>query len=288
MNQRKLIVNADDCGFTKGINQGVIEGHKRGIITSCSLMACGDYMTDFIDRQKNVPNLSVGVHLTLSNTKPTLSPGQVPFLINKDGYFHNSPAVLIQRLMMFPAAIQQVKAELYNQCMLLINSGIKPSHLDSHKHFHLYMPLFKIIIQLALEFNIKAIRVPYDSFKIDFAPEKKTLTHIIIKTLTVVQKRMRKLLNKYSIKYPDNFFGIEFTGYLSDEVIERAIRKMPPGVTELMCHPGHYTKELKERHTRLKESRKKELKALTAQKIKEVIKECNIELINYHELQRED
>lgn len=284
MLEKKLIVNADDCAYTKGINQGIIEGHRRGIITSCSLMANADYFTDALERLQNYPNLSVGIHLALSNVKATLPVNQVPLLVNKDNYFPKSPTMLIQRFMMFPVSLQQVKAELSNQCAKIISYGIKPSHLDTHKHFHLYMPLFKIMVQIALEFNIKAIRIPYDSIQLEIRKPIRKFSKMISAAIKIMQKRMKRILRANGIRYADNFFGFYYTGYLDEEVLINLIRSLPVGTTELMCHPGFYTKELKLSQSRLKESRKKELGALTSKFILEEIKKNNINLINYHQI----
>lgn len=284
MLEKKLIVNADDCGYTKGINQGIIEGYKRGIITSCSLMANADYYTDALERLKNCPNLSVGIHLVLSNVKATLPINQIPLLVNKDNYFPKSPTILIQRFMMFPVSLQQAKAELSNQCAKIISYGIKPSHIDAHKHFHLYMPLFKIIVQIAVEFNIKAIRIPYDSIHLKIGRPRRKFSNMISAAIKIMQKRMKRILRANGIRYADNFFGFHFTGHLDEEALINLIRNIPEGTTELMCHPGFYTKELKLSQTRLKESRKKELEALTSKFVLEEIKKNNIVLINYHQI----
>jgi hopanoid biosynthesis associated protein HpnK len=284
MNMKRLIINADDCGYTRGINQGIIEGHKRGIITSCSLMVGADYFDDAVERLKNAEGLSVGIHLTLSNVKSTLSANQVPLLVNKNGYFPKTPVTLIQRFIMFPVSLQQVKAELSNQCYKMISAGINPSHIDTHKHFHLYMPLFEIVVQIALEFNIRAIRIPYDSINIKMTKPKRRFSKFILQTIKVLQKRMKKILKNNNIKFTDHFFGFQYTGHLNEEVLINLIRSLPKGTTELMCHPGFYTKELKTSQTRLKESRKAEFDALTSKNVLEEIRRNNIELINYNQL----
>ncbi len=283
--EKMLIVNADDFGYTKGINQGIIEAHKKGILTSCSIMANSEYFEDAVMRLKQVDDLSVGVHLTLSNLKSVLSANQVPLLVSKEGYFPKSPAILIQRFMMFPVSLQQVRAELRAQCEKIISYGIIPSHIDTHKHFHLYMPLFKIVIQIALEFNINAVRVPYDSIQMKSSKPKRRFSKIIIQTIKVMQIRMKKMLKANNIKYPDHFFGFQYTGLLDEDILVNLIRNLPNGTTELMCHPGFFTKDLKEAKTKLKESRKIELNALISKKVIEEIRKNNIKLINYSNIE---
>ena len=284
MRDRKLIVNADDYGFAEGINHAIIDGYRKGIITSCSLMPSAPYFDDAVSRIKEQPDLAVGVHLALTNGKPVLPVGQIPFLVSRHGDFYNSPATLLQRLVLFPAAIQQAKAELSHQIAKIFDSGIIPSHLDTHKHIHLYFPLFKIIIQLALEFKINAIRVPYDSVNIHYRPARKRFSRLFMKSLFVVQRKMKKQLQMHSIRYNEYFFGLAFTGFLSEEVMIKVIERLPAGVTELMCHPGYCNEELKKMHTRLKESRQIELEALISPRVQNCIKENKVILVNYTQI----
>lgn len=280
MQEKKLIINADDFGFSEAINRGIIDGYKNGIITSCSIMASAEYFDDAFEKLKEAPNLSVGVHLTLTNTKPTLPKGQVPFLVNRNSTFYHSPSTIIQRFILFPVSLQQAKAELRNQIQKVIQKGIKPSHLDTHKHLHLFMPLFKIIIQLALEFNIRIIRIPYDSIKIKNKFKKNKIKRFINRSLFVRQKRMKKYLIENSLKFPNHFFGFSYTGQLNEKILIEVIKSLPFGTTELMCHPG-YCYDLISMPTRLKESREIELKALQSQIVKELINRNGIKLVNH-------
>ena len=284
MNDKKLIVNADDFGFTQGINNAIVEGYRKGIITSCSLMTCAQYFEDAVEQIKDTPDLAVGVHLTLNHAKPVLPPGQIPFLVNRNGNFYNSPATLLQRLVLFPAAIQQAKAEFSHQILKMLDLGLVPSHLDTHKHMHLYFPLLRIIIQLASEFHINAIRVPYDSVKIQHNPPKKKISNLFMKSLYVVQKRIKRQLRMHAIKHNEYFFGMQFTGFLNEKVLIDVIESLPDGVTELMSHPGYCDDALMKMHTRLKESRHIEFEALISPRVKNCIERNNISLINYRQI----
>ncbi len=67
---RRLIVNADDFGFTSGVNRAIVEANEHGIVTSSTLMANGPAFEEAVKLAKTVPNLSVGCHVVLIDGQP--------------------------------------------------------------------------------------------------------------------------------------------------------------------------------------------------------------------------
>ena len=63
--RRRLVVNADDFGFTPDVNSGIVEAHRRGILTATTLMANGDAFDDAVRLAREAPSLDVGCHLVL-------------------------------------------------------------------------------------------------------------------------------------------------------------------------------------------------------------------------------
>ena len=63
--RRQLVVNADDFGFTPDVNSGIVEAHRRGILTATTLMANGDAFDDAVRLARETPSLDVGCHLVL-------------------------------------------------------------------------------------------------------------------------------------------------------------------------------------------------------------------------------
>src|SRR5262249_59174838 len=63
--KRYLIVNADDCGQSFGVNWGIIEAHERGIVTSASLMVRWPAAAEAAVYGRQHPNLSLGLHVDL-------------------------------------------------------------------------------------------------------------------------------------------------------------------------------------------------------------------------------
>ena len=94
---RRLIVNADDLGWADGVNRGIADAHRNGIVTSASLIANGAAFAGAIDVAKSAPALGIGVHLNLSDGKP-VSDEPVPTLTNEQGDFSGGPETLLLRL----------------------------------------------------------------------------------------------------------------------------------------------------------------------------------------------
>src|SRR5258705_6622490 len=88
---RNLIVNADDLGWTPGVNRGIAEAHRNGIVTSASLLANGSAFEDGVRSAQELPRLGVGVHLNLSDGKPVAAAAEVPTLLNNAGEFSGGP-----------------------------------------------------------------------------------------------------------------------------------------------------------------------------------------------------
>src|SRR5215467_6465602 len=95
---KNLIVNADDLGWTQGVNRGIAEAHRNGIVTSTSLLANSCAFEDGVRTARDLPRLGVGVHLNLSDGKPVAPPERVKSLLGKDGQFSGSPESLLFRL----------------------------------------------------------------------------------------------------------------------------------------------------------------------------------------------
>src|SRR6266567_2877528 len=95
---RNLIVNADDLGWTQGVNRGIAEAHRNGIVTSTSLLANGRAFEEGVQSALQSPRLGVGVHLNLSDGKPLAPARQVKSLLDENGNFSGRPETLLFRL----------------------------------------------------------------------------------------------------------------------------------------------------------------------------------------------
>jgi chitin disaccharide deacetylase len=262
---RTLVVNADDLGLTVGVNNGIFDAHERGILTSASLMASAPGAADAIRRASIRPTLGIGVHLTLVDGPPMLPPDRVPTLVQDDGRFHPSWRPFIVACLLGRVSMAEVERELTAQIEYVISHGIPPTHLDAHKHVHLFPPVFEITVRLAERFRIPVIRVPYEQSLADLP-------------MFAWAHHDRRLAASRGILTPQ-FVGRAMTGVMTEETLSRAIRRLRPGHTELMVHPGYVDDALRQMPTRLLASRETEVALLTSRAIGQLIAAENIHLV---------
>jgi predicted glycoside hydrolase/deacetylase ChbG (UPF0249 family) len=138
---KRLIVNADDFGRSSRINQGIIEGHQKGIITSASLMTTREGFQEAVALARQNPKLGIGLHLDL------------------DSFFEVQHGV--GRLLGYKDAnvpLGAVVQETEKQIQAILATGLKIGHLDGHHHSHLRPELFASIAALTAKYKIPVIR----------------------------------------------------------------------------------------------------------------------------------
>ncbi len=258
-----LIVNADDFGFTRDVNAGIIEAHERGIVTAATLMAFGAAFDDAVRLAREYPELDVGCHLTL---------------VQAEG-FPDTVAQLVQAV-----ALRRIRPyeECRKQILRILDAGIRPTHLDTHKHTHLLPPVLDAVARLSKEFCIPQVRLPFD------LPAPAGAVPVMIRAtsraLGFLRGRLHSVLARHECRTTDHFAGFQLTGRFDARQLAALIRALPHGVTEFMCHPGRCGDELRHARTRLKESREFELEALTSPEVREALRNSGVRLGNFREL----
>ena len=288
---RNLIVNADDLGWTAGVNRGIAEAHRSGIVTSTSLLANGSAFEDGVQTARELPRLGVGVHLNLSDGKPVAPAEQVKSLVGKDGNFSGGPEALLLRLAAKSLDTKEVEVEWNAQIERVRAAGVRPSHLDGHKHVQMLPGLFGIALRLAKKHGIEAVRVAHEASSLRAALTGGGESHrVMIKQgvqargLKFLARDARELAEHAGIATADFFCGIAQTGVLSKKGLLQLLANLPEGTTELMCHPGYADAELRKSATRLQKSRQTELEILTDKEVRKNITALGIRLINYEQI----
>jgi hypothetical protein len=244
----KLIVNADDFGYSKGVNLGIIEGYKNGIVTSTTLMTNMPEVDHAFKLAKENPGLGVGIHFVLTAGKPIAK--NVPSLIGENGYFHSNDSFGKY------ATSGDIQKELNCQLEKFLDSGLTPTHIDSHHHVHSHEKVLPIVLKLAEKYKLPVRLFSKEAFNDKYKHIKKT----------------------------DNFIYEFYGDDLSVDTLADLLKKYDSYDTvEMMCHPGFVDQRL------LMESsyniqRAKELDILTSHDIKNVISEQGIRLINYRDI----
>ena len=286
---KNLIVNADDLGWTEGVNRGIAEAHRKGLVTSTSLLANGRAFESALQMARANPELGVGVHLNLSDGPPTATAGAVPGLLNSAGNLEGGPESLLLRIAGRSLPVEEVEREWDAQIRRVREAGIEPSHLDGHKHVQMLPGLFDVALRLAKKHRIRAIRVSHEESKLRAALSSagEQNTGVVLKQgvqargLKLLARDAREMADHAGVATTDYFCGIAQTGVLTREGVAQLLCGLPDGTTELMCHPGYADDELRRTSTRLQESRQTELEILTDAEIRKLVASKGIRLISY-------
>jgi predicted glycoside hydrolase/deacetylase ChbG (UPF0249 family) len=241
---RRLIVNADDFGFTRDVNEGIVHAHRRGILTSTTLMANGGEFAHAVLLTKEHPMLDIGVHVALVGGRSLSRPGKA---------LPASPYQLV-----FDRSLD-IEREVDLQVKRVIDAGIRPTHLDTHKHTHLLPRVASAVAAAAKRYQVRWVRRP----------------------LPYVGFRSAQLLERAGQRMPDRLLGFRETGKLDLPALLRLLKTLPEGVSELMVHPGFCTEELTAAPTRLKQSRQVELEALTHPTTRDAVQQLGITLSGF-------
>lgn len=272
--RKQLVVNADDFGFTADVNRGIVEAHRRGIVTATTLMANGSAFEDAVRLARDTPTLDIGCHLVLIGGNSLLSGKPYP----------QTPAELLAHLLGHEIRPYE---ELAAQVRRIMDAGIRPTHLDAHKHTHLAPPVLDAVARLADEFGIRWVRQPFD-FPLKAlragVPRFKRMTS---DALGLLRRRFHRVLERHGCRTTDHFAGFQVTGRFRTPELVKMLALLPDGSTEFMCHPGHCGQALREAPTRLKESREHELDALTAPETREALVQNGIELVRFAQLEKQ-
>ena len=286
---KNLIVNADDLGWTDGVNRGIVEAFHHGIVTSTSLLANGAAFAGGVEAARSAPGLGVGVHLNLSDGPPVADRETVTSLLNRDGEFAGGPENLLLRRARRGLLLAEVENEWDAQIQKVRDAGISPTHLDGHKHVHMLPGLFEIALKLAKRHDIGAIRVSLEasSLRAALSSGSKQNAGVVMKQgvqargLKLLARDAREQAGRAGISTADYFCGIAQTGELTREGMEQFVKSLPDGTTELMCHPGYADAALQKTPTRLQDSRQTELQILTDTGIRNLVASMGIRLIDY-------
>jgi hopanoid biosynthesis associated protein HpnK len=288
---RRLIVNADDFGFTSGVNRAIVEAHSRGIVTSATLMANGPAFAEAADLATTVPGMSVGCHVVLIDGQPVLGVNQISTLTNGHSTqnFRNGLKTFAAHAIVSRLNPEEIEAEATAQIRKIQAAGISVSHIDTHKHTHVFPSVLRPLLRAASACGVRALRNPFGPRRPfrsrDLLSRPNLWTRYAeVRILRRFACKFREAVDRQGFVTPDGTLGIEVTGVL-DETLFRAIAQtIPEGTWEFVCHPGYNDADLRASTTRLRESRETELAVLTLPAARSALSEEGIALISYRDL----
>ena len=277
---RKLIINADDFGISPQVNEAVEQAQARGVLTSATIIT---NLADFVDAvaiAKRLPRLGIGVHLNLFNSKPVSDDWRVRSLLDSGGSFRYSPNALAFVSMFSHRIRTAIRIELAAQIQKLIDSGIEPTHLDSHKHIHFFPSIYPIVCSLARQVGIPAIRYCYEPAAVSNVPwplptpEGKKVAG---------QMRLMAWFNRLydkGLSKAEQTLGLSHLGRIDTNFFKAVSLYTEAQIFEVMTHPSSED-DPADSGKPFKLNRKAELEALCDERTKKYLQEAGIELTHY-------
>ena len=289
---RRLIINADDFGLTSGINRAVMDAHFGGVVTSTTLMANAPAFAEASHLPAQAPRLGVGCHVVLLDGSPLLPPQQIKSLVNP----RSNGERLSESLGSFAARAfagsldpREIESEATAQIRKVQSAGMAVTHVDTHKHAHVFPLVWRALLRSAQACGIRALRnpfVPRHALRLSDIIRRPDLwkRELEVFFLRSVAHGFRRAVRDAGMITTDGCLGIVETGALDLPLFQKVVSCIPEGTWEFVCHPGYYDQDLDHVGTRLRQSRALELQVLTSSQAREAIDRQGIELISYREL----
>lgn len=280
---RRLIINADDFGYTPGVNRAIAECARFGTVTSATLMAGAAEFEDAVAFASE-DAVAVGCHVVLVDGKPLSPVESIPTLVDGNS-FRASITDLARAAVTGTIAADDVATEAAAQFKKLRVAGVDITHFDTHKHAHMFPAIFRPLLATAKANGIGAVRNPFEPFSLNWITSPGLwLRGAETTALRTFRESFLKEVKSVGLKTTDGTVGVAVTGRLDLMWLRRIIQALPEGTWELVCHPGYDDAALRASNTRLRAERDIEREALTSAEFKQLLTEEKIELITYGEL----
>jgi predicted glycoside hydrolase/deacetylase ChbG (UPF0249 family) len=262
----RLIVNADDFGMASGVNRAILELHSGEVLTSTTLMAQAAATEEAAKMALSTPTLGVGCHIVLVDGAPVSDPRGVHSLIDRQTEnFHPGPGSFLQRLFTGRIRSAEIETEAAAQIALLQSYGLRLTHIDTHKHMHMFPSILRPVLRAARAAGIHAVRNPFEPLwslnATVNAPELRRAQVIVLRRF---EAGFRRIVAEEGFTTTDGAIGVLATGTLDISAVHAIISAMPEGTFEFVSHPGYRDEQLAHANTRLLESREIERNALMA------------------------
>jgi hopanoid biosynthesis associated protein HpnK len=270
---RRLVVNADDFGRAHSINQAVLQAHEAGILTSASLMVTGGALDGAVEVAQAHPRLGVGLHLCLACGRAALKPTQIPNLVD-DRYHFSDSAVWAGFRYFFNRELRwQLRHEIEAQLLKFRSTGLPLDHVDGHLNLHLHPTVVSLLEHHGPKWGVRHFRLTRDPFwlnaRLAGGQWAYRIGHAII--FGLLCWRARPVLRRLGIRHTAAVFGLLQNGRVTEDYLIRLLPRLPLGDSELYAHPS-------------RDKSPHELEALTSERVKELVREHNIQLVRYQDL----
>ncbi|SAL81615.1 hopanoid biosynthesis associated protein HpnK [Caballeronia terrestris] len=219
-----VIVTADDFGLHARVNEAVVLAHCDGVLSAASLMVGAPAAPGAIACARELPTLAVGLHLVLADGYSVLPHSAIPDLVDREGRFTSSMTFEGLRFFCLPHVRAQAAAEIRAQFEAYAATGLALDHVNTHKHFHLHPTVLALILDIGLDFGLRAMRLPNEMHG-----------SIMLRPWIALAKGR---IDRAGIDRNDYVAGLALTGKMDEAAFLDVLRRPPRGVLEIYCHPA--------------------------------------------------
>lgn len=291
-----MIVNADDFGLTAGVNRAIVEANRSGIVTSATIMANAPAYAEAAVLARATPTLLTGCHVVLIDGQPLTSGAQT--LINgatcenttgATSRFRSSLKDFARAAVGKKLSAAEIEKETEAQIARIQSAGITVTHVDSHKHTHMFPQVLRPVLRAARALGVKAVRNPFEPIRAwpiagTLGAPGMWLRCAGVMSFQLFAREFSKAVREEGMYTTDGTVGIAATGMLNQKTLSAILMALPEGTWELVCHPGYSDDDLRAAGTRLLKSREVELETLTSPETKRLLDRQNIQLVSYADL----
>jgi chitin disaccharide deacetylase len=283
--EKQVIFTADDFGLSDPLNSAVALAHTQGLLRCASLMAAGPRFHAAVALARNLPDLCLGVHLTLIQGRAVLAPVHLPHLVNAWGFFPHDPVTTGWRYFAQPHLLPEIRRELAAQIEAVLAAGFDIWHLNSHLNLHLHPSIFKVVVDLAREYGIPGVRLTREDWRTTLAlapdhPFPKLAQGLIFALLS---RRAERSARSAGLIYNDHLFGLLNDGRMTEPYLVGLVHRLQPGVTEIYSHPALWA-DPELLHWAPHYQRQAECAALVSPRLKEALAATRVEVTDFRDL----
>lgn len=260
--ERRLIINADDFGLTEGVNRAILELNAAGVLPSATLMATGPAFRGAVHSAFMQTALGVGCHIVLVDGHPVLHPNEIPALA-PEGRLRSSLGTFVADLFRNRIASCEIENEAIAQIRKIQSAGLTVTHIDTHKHTHIFPQVLRPLLRAAQTCGVPAIRNPFEpDWSLRLTRNAPAKRHLQVRTLRLFRRSFLRAVRAAGLRTTQGALGVLATGTFDAEYLFRLLDRMPAGIWELVCHPGYVDDALQQANTRLIATREAERAAL--------------------------
>jgi chitin disaccharide deacetylase len=278
---KRLIVNADDFGFSPEVNAGIVRAHRDGIIRSASLMVAESAALAAAELARDNPGLDVGLHAVVCMGRSILGSPRLGAAVRSSGEFTDNPVAAGLRYYFDRSARAAMTDELRAQVERHLKLVGYLNHIDGHLNFHVH-PLFAdILVELAVEYKVPCIRLPRERVTTTLRLRRDHATRKLVESVIfrALSRRMHRLMVEHGLTSTDALFGLHQSGHLDEDYVIGLIDRLCDGTTELYFHPAADIGSVPPAP-----EKQREVEILTSSRVRDAIARNRVELITFADL----